>query len=71
MANGQWTTVALYLVQNMFFATLACMSVVYFAPEAAGSGIPDLMTYFNNAYIAPGYLNFNTFVAKVRKRYRA
>ena len=68
MASEKWSTVAtvgLYLVENLIFASLACMSVIYFAPSAAGSGIPELMTYFNNAYINPGYLSFNTFVAKV------
>lgn len=68
MSSEKWSTVAtvgLYLAENLIFASLACISVVYFAPSAAGSGIPELMTYFNNAYIEPGYLSFNTFVAKV------
>jgi H+/Cl- antiporter ClcA len=68
MAIEKWNTVAtvgLYLVENLMFASVACMLVIYFAPAAAGSGIPELMTYFNNAYIDPGYLSFHTFVAKV------
>lgn len=68
MVSDRWSTVAtvgLYLTENLAFATLASMSVLYFAPSAAGSGIPELMAYFNNAHIDLGYLSFNTFIAKV------
>jgi chloride channel 7 len=57
--------VALFITVNLVFATFASVITVYVAPGAAGSGIPDLMAYFNNADIPDGYLNFNTFIVKV------
>lgn len=66
MANGQRQIVMLYVLMNLAFASLACLFVVTLAPTAAGSGVPDLMAYLNNADIAPGFLSFSTFVIKAR-----
>lgn len=62
--NVTVTSVA-YLVLNVILAVTASSLVVIFAPQAAGSGIPELMTYFNNADIPSGFLSLKTFVVKV------
>ena len=65
MANGQWQLATIYILLNLGFALAACCTVIGLAPTAAGSGIPDLMAYLNNAAIADGFLSFPTFLAKV------
>ena len=59
-------TSLVYLVLNVILAVVASSMVVLIAPLASGSGIPELMTYFNNADIPAGFLSLKTFVVKVR-----
>ena len=49
---------------NLFLALLACLPVVLFAPEAAGSGIPEVMGYLNGVHIRR-LLKTRTLLAKM------
>lgn len=43
---------------------IASVVVVYFEPNAAGGGIPDVMAYLNGVYVK-GAMSLKTFVAKI------
>ena len=49
---------------NTTLALLACLPVVLFSKEAAGSGIPEVMGYLNGVHIRK-LLKLRTLIAKV------
>lgn len=53
-----------FLLVNTGLALLASLPVVLFAPEAAGSGIPEVMGYLNGVHIRK-MLRMRTLIAKV------
>ena len=53
-----------FLFYNAMFALAACIPTVFFAPEAAGSGIPEVMGYLNGVHIR-NFLSCKTLVAKL------
>jgi chloride channel 7 len=53
-----------FALVNLLLATAACLPTVLFVPEAAGSGIPEVMGYLNGVHI-PRFLRFRTLLAKL------
>lgn len=53
----------MYVLISVFFATLAGLFVVLFAPYAAGSGIPEVKTILSG-FVIRGYLGLRTLVVK-------
>lgn len=53
-----------YLSINILLVTSSSYIVTYFAPAAAGSGIPEVKCYLNGVDL-PGVLLFRTLIGKV------
>lgn len=53
-----------FLASNFVLTLFASMITAYVAPEAAGSGIPEVKAYLNGVD-APEILSFRTLVVKV------
>lgn len=54
----------LYTLINCILVFFSSLIVVYYAPAAAGSGIPDVKGYLNGVNL-PNVLHFKTLIAKV------
>lgn len=52
-----------YMLGCIFFAVLSCLLVVYIAPHAEGSGIPDVKSYLNGVHLK-GLFSIRTLFAK-------
>jgi chloride channel 7 len=55
-----WFALSLY---SIFFTLIASMLTVYFAPNAAGSGVPEAIGFLNGVHV-PNFINFKTLVVK-------
>ena len=53
-----------FVFVNLALALLACLPVILFAKEAAGSGIPEVMGYLNGVHIRK-LLRLRTLLAKI------
>eukprot|EP01047_Picozoa_sp_COSAG01_P020021 COSAG01_NODE_1131_length_11572_cov_84.273337_9_plen_80_part_00 len=47
--NSRSNPFLFFIFWNAVLALLACLPTVFIAPEAAGSGIPEVMGYLNGA----------------------
>jgi chloride channel 7 len=56
-----------FIASNFALTMFAAGITVFFAPEASGSGIPEVKAYLNGVD-APGIFSLRTLVVKVRLR---
>lgn len=60
----QLTTIAFYVVFSMLLAGSAAILTVYLAPQAAGSGIPELIGFLNGVATNEKYFKPLVFIVK-------
>lgn len=53
-----------FILISVFYSFMAVMLTVYWGPGAMGSGIAELMGYFNGTHL-PGFIGFPSLVTKV------
>jgi chloride channel 7 len=56
-------TFVVFASASAFFATIACLLLLFVAPHAEGSGIPDVRSYLNGWHIQ-GLFSFSALVVK-------
>ena len=62
--HGFLTGFLRYAIVNLILALISALLVVFFSPEAAGSGIPDVKAWLNGTHV-PNLLKMKTFLVKL------
>lgn len=60
-----FSAVALFFLWNLTLAMLSSVTVVYLAPGATGSGIPEVKAYLNGVNI-PQFMRLSTLAVMVQ-----
>lgn len=63
--TNPYAAIALFFLWNLTLAVLSSVTVVYLAPGAKGSGIPEVKAYLNGVNI-PQFMRLSTFAVMVQ-----